>query len=105
MCLCFVSIFRRHIVFRLLAPTFTKATEKSAFGEKRPLNGKFSKFRHEIITDRRLMYGKMFTVEKFVILSFREICTINGVKTLMDLQIYTVVVGTQSGWVTAHAAH
>ena len=38
-----------------------------------------------IITNRHLMHGKMFAVEKFAIITFREICIINGVKTLTDL--------------------
>jgi len=45
-----VSVFRRRTVFKLLTRfKFTDAIEKSVYGEKRPLNGKFSKFRYEKI--------------------------------------------------------
>ena len=47
MCLCLVIVFRRRTVF--WPPKFTQANEKSVFGEKWPLNGKFSKFRYERI--------------------------------------------------------
>ena len=43
--LCLVSVFRRCALFKLLTPKFMEATEKSGLGEKRPVNGKFLKFR------------------------------------------------------------
>jgi len=36
--------YRRRTFFKLLTPKFTEATQKQAFGENRPLSGKFSKF-------------------------------------------------------------
>jgi len=49
MCLCFGERFSASCSFLSYyeRQSFTEATEKLLFGEKRPLNGKFSKFRHE----------------------------------------------------------
>jgi len=44
MCLCLLNVFRRRAVFKLLTPKFTEATEKSVFGEKRPLTKKNQNF-------------------------------------------------------------
>ena len=44
MCLCWVSVFGVVPFFSYSPPKFTEATEKSIFGEKRPVSRKFQNF-------------------------------------------------------------